>query len=64
MNLFDKFKKKITNFGIEKIDELKDFVNENYKNTKNYYLNKRKQICDLPDEIVKKFDEKKNEIIE
>ena len=59
--------------GIENYEKAKIYVNTKYDEIKESYLNKRKEICELPDQLEQKFNEKienikykklKNDIIE
>ena len=50
--------------GINQYEKIKKIASDKYTIGKNIYLNKRKEICNLPDELEKKFEEKKNELIE
>ena len=45
--------------GIDKYEKIKKIASDKYTIGKNIYLNKRKEICNLPDELEKKFEEKK-----
>ena len=64
---------KIRKIGIENYEKAKIYVNTKYDEIKESYLNKRKEICELPDQLKQKFNEKietikykklKNDIIE
>ena len=50
--------------GIDKHEKTKKIASDKYTIGKNIYLYKRKELCNLPDELEKKFEEKKNELIE
>ena len=49
---------------IEQYEKIKKYADNKFNETKEKYLDKRKEICNLPDELEKKFEEKKNELIE
>ena len=44
--------------GIENYEKAKIYVNTKYDEIKESYLNKRKEICELPDQLEQKFNEK------
>ena len=50
--------------GIDQYEKIKKIASDKYTIGKNIYLNKRKDICNLPDDLEKKFEKKKNELIE
>ncbi len=54
---------KIRKIGIENYEKAKIYVNTKYDEIKESYLNKRKEICELPEQLEKKFNEKKDNII-
>ena len=49
---------KIRKIGIENYEKGKNYVNKKYDEIKKSYLNKRKEICELPDQLEQKFNEK------
>ena len=49
---------KIRKIGIENYEKAKIYVNTKYDEIKESYLNKRKEICELPDQLKQKFNEK------
>ena len=55
---------KIRKIGIENYEKGKNYVNKKYDEIKKSYLNKRKEICELPEQLETKFNEKKKKIIE
>ena len=55
---------KIRKIGIENYEKAKIYVNTKYDEIKESYLNKRKEICELPEQLEKKFIEKKENIIQ
>ena len=54
--------KKVKEIGIDKYEKIKMSCTGQYEKYKNIYLDKRKQICELPNELVKKYEDKKEEI--
>ena len=55
--------KKVKGICIDKYEgEIKTFASKKYEEYKNYYLNKRNQICDIPNELVNKYEELKQKI--
>ena len=44
--------------GIENYEKAKIYVNTKYDEIKESYLNKRKEICELPNQLEQKFNEK------
>ena len=55
--------KKVREIGIEKYKEYKSNVKKKYEECKKMYLDKKKEICDLPDNLVKKYNQKKEEYV-
>ena len=55
---------KIRKIGIENYEKGKNYVSQKYDEIKESYLNKRKEICELPEQLEKKFIEKKENIIQ
>ena len=54
---------KVRKLGIEKYKEYKSNVKQKCEESKTMYLDKKKEICDLPDILVKKYNDKKEEYI-
>ena len=57
-NVFTVGYQKIRKIGIENYEKAKIYVNTKYDEIKESYLNKRKEICELPDQLEQKFNEK------